>query len=127
MKEVPWVLTRKQEEAAYLLFNDEKIQDIARSIGVNRSTIWRWKKRRDMREQLQRYEDEEWERILEEHEKWKESLMADLHSEDPYIANATANRMLDLYGWILFDDDPPLPKKMQHKRLFKPTPPGGKR
>ena len=80
-----------------------------------------------MRDRLQQYEDEEWEQILEEHEKWNESLMADLNSENPYIANATANRILNLYEWILFDNDPPFPIKMQHKRSFKLTPLGGKK
>ena len=48
------VLMERQRQAARLLYDDEPVQSVAAALGVNRSTVWRWRKAKAFRLEWQR-------------------------------------------------------------------------
>ena len=82
-------LTEKQKQAVAMVYDDERITDIAASLGVHRTTIWRWQQKREFRKEWLRI-DRNWRRKLvrreakikaqeeaywsAEEEKWKKKL-----------------------------------------------------
>lgn len=45
-------LTEQQKQAARVLFDTGRIGDTAATVGVHRTTIWRWYKRRDFQREI---------------------------------------------------------------------------
>ena len=50
-------LTDQQRQAAQLIFDGHRIGHIAAQIGVHRTTIWRWYKRKDFQKEIDRIHD----------------------------------------------------------------------
>lgn len=50
-------LTEQQKQAARVLFDTGRIGDTAAAVGVHRTTLWRWYKRRDFQRELNRVHD----------------------------------------------------------------------
>ena len=48
------MLTDKQKQAARMFYNCERIGDIALAVGVHRTTVWRWRKKRSFKQELSR-------------------------------------------------------------------------
>jgi len=56
-KAVKRPLTDQQRQAVQLMFDGEKVIDIAAAVGVHRCTIWRWYQRKDFRRELAKTHD----------------------------------------------------------------------
>ena len=94
MRGVYGVLTKKQKRSAQLLWEGYRVWQIASLLQVNRSTVWRWYQRQDLRqyaESLFRQNDEELAEQLAE-EKFRI-----INGSDKKKANEMANRLLDRY------------------------------
>ena len=58
------MLTERQKKAVEMLYSGESVQETAQALGVHRSTLWRWRKKRDFRREWSRI-DRNWRRRLE--------------------------------------------------------------
>ena len=54
-------LTEQQKQAARLLWEGERVGDIAKAVGVHRSTVWRWEQKRGFWREFKRI-DRNWAR-----------------------------------------------------------------
>lgn len=81
-------LTEQQKQAARLLWEGERIGDIAQAIGVHRSTVWRWEQKRGFWREYKRI-DRNWARRYAyrrkkeeaEREKRLQELEENMHKE----------------------------------------------
>ena len=81
-------LTEQQKQAARLLWEGERIGDIAQAVGVHRSTVWRWEQKRGFWREYKRI-DRNWARRYAyrrkkeeaEREKRLQELEENMHKE----------------------------------------------
>lgn len=97
------MLTNRQKEAARLLCKGCKVKEIAAMLHVHRSTLWRWWQRPEMRRYCERYCKRETARIFAA----PNPLLEELNSPDPWKAERTAVRIIDLYSWAILGTGKP--------------------
>ena len=86
-------LTEQQKQAARLLWEGERIGDIAQAVGVHRSTVWRWEQKRGFWREYKRI-DRNWARRYAyrrkkeeaEREKRLQELEENMHKEAAKIS-----------------------------------------
>lgn len=80
-------LTDQQKEAARLIFETGKVGETAAAVGVHRTTLWRWWKRRDFQREIDRV-----------HDKWvrdkRRETMREWHNSPEYRKQQAARRRL---------------------------------
>ena len=72
------MLTEQQKKAVAMLHDMDRVMDVAAALGVHRTTIWRWSKKREFRKEWQRIERnarrryERWwiKRDIQQHREW---------------------------------------------------------
>ena len=69
-------LTEKQKKAAQMLYDVERVSDIAAALGIHRVTLWRWEQKRAFRKELQRIDRNYRRRINRKLEKEREAWEA---------------------------------------------------
>lgn len=99
-KKKPFVIGEKQVAAVKLFVDgDYKVQDVAATLNVNRVTVWRWYQHEEMRRYHERYYRKRISEIKRDFrrtfERKKAKIEAKLAGGNPYIANETANKILD--------------------------------
>ena len=70
-------LTEQQKQAAKILFETGRVGETAAQVGVHRTTIWRWWKRRDFQRELDRVHDK-WQRD------YRRERLKEMHSSPEY-------------------------------------------
>ena len=92
-------LTSLQEKAAHLIAIGTKVQDVAEKVGVDRVTIWNWKKGSHFLAFLNclrnEYRESSQSKILALHDQAKETLTRCLNSENETVALKAALAVLD--------------------------------
>ena len=89
----------RQKQAVRMLFEGERVGDIAAAVGVHRSTLWRWFRRPEM----QRYAKGDFARRTRQllGRQAQRGLLDRLDSPDSWEALAAAERVLDALGnWL---------------------------
>ena len=64
------VLIEKQKQAARMLFEGERVQDVANTLCVHRTTVWRWKDQKPFKLEWQRLAHNEQRRMKRLKEKY---------------------------------------------------------
>lgn len=94
-----YTMGEKQKQAVRLLFEGERVGDIAATIGVHRSTLWRWFRRPEMQRYAQGYFARRTRQLLGRQA--QRGLLDRLDSHNPWEALAAAERVLDALGdWL---------------------------
>ena len=89
----------RQKQAVRMLFEGERVGDIAAAVGVHRSTLWRWFRRPEMQRYAQGYYARRTRQLLGSHA--RHGLLDQLDSPDSWEALAAAERVLDALGnWL---------------------------
>lgn len=70
-------LTEQQKKAVAMLYDYERVQDVAAALGVHRTTIWRWEKLRGFRKEWNRIDRN----LRRKYERWEAKRRA---AEDAY-------------------------------------------
>lgn len=70
-------LTDQQKRAAQLMFDGHPIGEVAAILGVHRSTIWRWRNRKDFQREFSRINDQY---VREKRKQW----LRDYHNSPEY-------------------------------------------
>ena len=101
-KKKPFVIGEKQQAAVKMLIDgDYKVQEVAAALNVNRSTVWRWFQHPEMRAFCERYYRKRIAAIKRDirrgMDRKRARLEAKLTGDNPYVANAIANRVIDVY------------------------------
>ena len=65
--------TEQQKTAVRMLYDGDPVQDVASALGVHRTTIWRWKRKRQYRK--------EWNRINRNEQRRCERIEARMYAE----------------------------------------------
>lgn len=89
----------RQKQAVRMLFEGERVGDIAAAVGVHRSTLWRWFRRPEMQRYAQGYYARRTRQLLGSNA--RRVMIDPLDSPDPREALAAAERVLDALGdWL---------------------------
>lgn len=89
-----FMISEKQKQAVRMLFEGERVGDIAAAVGVHRSTLWRWFRRPEMQRYAQGYFARRTRQLLGSHA--RRGLLDRLDSPDSWEALAAAERLLDM-------------------------------
>lgn len=89
-----YTMGEKQKQAVRLLFEGERVGDIASAVGVHRSTLWRWFRRPEMQRYAKGYFTRRARQLLGGHA--RHGLLDQLDSHNPWEALAAAERLLDM-------------------------------
>lgn len=94
-----FMMGSRQKQAVRMLFEGERVGDIAAAVGVHRSTLWRWFRRPEMQRYAQGYFARRTRQLLGSHARRR--MIDPLDSPDPREALAAAERVLDALGdWL---------------------------
>ena len=86
-------ISDKQKKAVRLLWKGHKVKEIARMLGVHRTTLWRWFQHPEVVAYAQRYFDRETRRILSKPYEFETAL----DSSDAQTAQRAALHVMDLF------------------------------
>ena len=108
-------MTEQKDRAAKLIAERENtapfysLTEIAKLVGANRSTLWRWTQQKEMQKRIKHYEkrrEAEIKRDLRRYiQKKIKGLMDIVNGDDEIAANIAANRVCKIYDWSNDDSD----------------------
>lgn len=91
--------TAQQKAAVKQLIHGARVKDVATTLHVHRSTIWRWFQNPKLRQYAKRYYDKEIQKILEK--PITDPLLEGLNSPNPWKARRAALQIIDRWQWAV--------------------------